>query len=213
MDNNKKWYYEKKVEKLFENLKAKNYEAYYVETKEDAKKKILELIKEGSTIGLGGSATLNEIEIIPELRSDKYKLFDRYKPGLTPDETYDIFRKALLSDYFITSTNAITINGELVNVDGTGNRAGAIMFGPDKVIFVAGYNKIADSMDEAIDRVRNEAAPINSKRLSRKTPCTTTGQCGDCNSPERICNSLLVTYRQNKPGRGIVIIVGEELGY
>lgn len=213
MDTNKEWYYEKLVDKTIENLKAKNYDVYYVKTREDAKKKILELIEQGSSIGLGGSATLNEIGIIPELRCDKYQLFDRYKPGLISDELMDVFRKSLTADYFLTGTNAITIQGELVNMDNTSNRVSAMMFGPKKVIIVAGYNKITMSVDEAINRVRKYAAPINAKRLNRKTPCAVTGQCTDCSSPERICTNLVVTYKQNVPGRGIVILVAEELGF
>jgi len=213
MDPNVKWYNEKMIEKVADNLRAKNYEVYCVENRQEAKNKILELIEEGSTIGLGGSASLNEIEIIPELRCEKYKLLDRYKPGLTPEETQDIFRKSFFADFYLTGTNAITMQGELVNMDYTANRVGALMFGPKKVIIVAGYNKIVADIDQAINRVRKYAAPINAKRLNRKTPCAVTGQCADCSSPDRICSNLVVTYKQNKPGRGIVILVGEELGF
>lgn len=213
MEPNKKWYIDSMVGRTEKNLRARNYDVYYVDTKEDARKKILEIIEEKSTIGLGGSVTLNEIGIIPELRSGKYELLDRYKEGLTHDEVHDIHRKSFFADYYLTGTNAITEQGELVNMDNTGNRVGALMFGPKRVIIVAGYNKIVRNLEEAVDRVRNYASPVNARRLNRKTPCAQTGKCADCSSPDRICGNLVITYKQYKPNRGIVILIGEELGY
>ncbi|TDT61191.1 lactate utilization protein [Fonticella tunisiensis] len=213
MDKNTVWYIEKKLERTKAALVKKNYDVYIVESKEEALSKVIDLIEKGSTVSFGGSMTVIDSGMVEALRKCDLNLLDRYKEGLTPDEIQKVFRDSFFADYYITSSNAITENGELVNLDGTGNRAAAMIFGPKKVIIVAGYNKIVRDLNEAYNRVRNCAAPKNCKRLSRKTPCTETGVCMDCSSGDRICNYYVVTYRQNVKGRGIVILVKEELGY
>jgi L-lactate utilization protein LutB len=213
MDKNTKWYIDEKIRRTTESLKKNNYAVYVVDTKEDAAGKIEDIIEKGSTVSFGGSMSIIECGILDILRNGEYNLLDRYKKGLTSEDIGKIFRESFFSDYYLTSTNALTENGELVNIDGNGNRAAAMMFGPRKVIVVAGINKIVRDIDEAYKRVRDEAAPINAKRLSKNTPCSVTGKCADCSSPERICSHMVVTYRQNTKDRGIVIIVKENIGY
>ena len=171
-----------------------------------------ELVNEGSKVSLGGSMTLFETKIMEHLRSGRYELLDRYKEGLTADEIKEIYRKSFFCDAYFTSTNAITEEGELYNVDGNGNRVAAMLYGPDKVIVIAGVNKIVKDINEAIYRVENLAAPANAKRLNRKTPCTVTGKCMNCNSPERICREYTV-IRKPVPNRIFVLLLNEEYGY
>lgn len=130
-----------------------------------------------------------------------------------PQEKKEIYAKVVCADYFFMSTNAITLDGELVNVDGAGNRVACLSSGPDNVIILAGMNKVAASVEEGHDRVRNTAAPINALRLNKKTPCAVTGRCSNCQSPDCICSQIVITRRSHIPGRIQVILIGEELGY
>lgn len=157
--------------------------------------------------------TLFETGVIDLLRSEKYNFSDRYAQGLSKDDIKDIYRKSFSADAYFTSSNAITENGELYNVDGTGNRVAAMIYGPDKVIVVVGINKIVKDVDEAIERNKRMAAPANATRLNRKTPCANLGYCTDCNSPDRICNDYVLIRRQGIKGRINVIIVNKEFGY
>jgi len=157
--------------------------------------------------------TLFETGIIDLLKSGKYNYLDRNAEGLTPEDRHAIFRQVFSSDVYISSTNALTENGELYNVDGTGNRVAAITYGPNKVIIIAGINKLVRDTDEAIKRNRQISAPANAVRLSKQTPCTIAGECKNCKSPDRICNSYVITGFQGDKNRMHVIIVGEALGY
>ncbi len=213
MDANMKSIIDIKIRKTADALNKNNFEAYIADTGSDAVKIMLSLIREGDSIGLGGSATLNELGVIDILRSPKYNLLDRNAPGLTPEQTNDILRKSLLSDVFVTSTNAVTENGELYNVDGRANRVAAMLFGPNSVIVIAGYNKIVKDIEAADRRVRQIAAPMNCVRLKRGTPCTLNGSCMDCKSDGRICADRVIMSRQMVKGRVKVILVAEELGY
>lgn len=213
MDKNTEWYVDERLKRTKESLEKNNYSVYIVDTKEDAAKTIENIIEKGSCVSFGGSMSIIECGILNTLRNGEYNLLDRYKEGLTSEDIGKIFRDSFFADYYLTSTNALTENGELVNIDGNGNRVAAMIFGPKKVIIVTGINKIVRDIDEAYKRVRDEASPINAKRLSRKTPCCVTGKCMDCSSPERICNHMVVTYRQNTKNRGIVILVREDIGY
>lgn len=213
MDKNVKWHLEERVKRTRNALENKNYDVYVLNSKEEVPAKVEEIIENGSTVSYGGSMSIIEAGVLNLLRNGKYNLLDRNKEGLTNEEIGKIFRESFFADYYITSSNAITENGELVNLDGNGNRVAAMIFGPKKVIVVAGINKIVKDIDEAYDRVRNTASPINAKRLNKNTPCTHCGECMDCSSKERICNHLTVTYRQNVKGRGIVILVMDEIGY
>lgn len=213
MNQNVNWYLEKKLERVKQSLEKNNYEVFIAENMEDVKKLLKNIIEEKSTVSFGGSMTLIDGGIIEYLRKCNITLLDRYKEGLTSDDIAEIYRKSFFADYYITSSNAITEEGYLVNLDGNGNRVAAMIYGPKKVIVIAGINKIVRDLNEAYTRVRNYASPINAKRLSRKTPCVEKGICLDCNSPERICNHYVVTYRQNVKGRGIVILVKQDLGF
>lgn len=212
MDNNLKWVNEIKINRTLEALRKNNMEGYLINTENELIHKIQELVNEGSKVSLGGSMTLFETKIMEHLRSGRYELLDRYKEGLTADEIKEIYRKSFFCDAYFTSTNTITEEGELYNVDGNGNRVAAMLYGPDKVIVIAGVNKIVKDINEAIYRVENLAAPANAKRLNRKTPCTVTGKCMNCNSPERICREYTV-IRKPVPNRIFVLLLNEEYGY
>ena len=207
-----KWVNEIKINRTLEALRKNNMEGYLINTENELIHKIQELVNEGSKVSLGGSMTLFETKIMEHLRSGRYELLDRYKEGLTADEIKEIYRKSFFCDAYFTSTNAITEEGELYNVDGNGNRVAAMLYGPDKVIVIAGVNKIVKDINEAIYRVENLAAPANAKRLNRKTPCTVTGKCMNCNSPERICREYTV-IRKPVPNRIFVLLLNEEYGY
>jgi L-lactate utilization protein LutB len=213
MDKNLKFVVDERIKRTMENLEKHNISAYRAEDEEEALKKIGELIPEGSTIGIGGSMTLFEIGAIDFIRKGNYKVLDRYKEGLTPAEMKEIFRKGFFADAYLTSSNAVTENGELYNVDGTGNRVASMLYGPDRVIVIVGINKLVKDIEEAVLRVEETAAPANTKRLNKGTPCTVTGYCMDCNSEGRICNEYTIIRRQGIKGRIHVIIVNKELVY
>ena len=212
MDNNLKWVNEIKINRTLEALRKNNMEGYLINTENELIHKIQELVNEGSKVSLGGSMTLFETKIMEHLRSGRYELLDRYKEGLTADEIKEIYRKSFFCDAYFTSTNAITEEGELYNVDGNGNRVAAMLYGPDKVIVIAGVNKIVKDINEAISRVENFVAPANARRLNKNTPCTVTGKCMNCNSPERICREYTV-IRKPVPNRIFVLLLNEEYGY
>ncbi|SKA92683.1 Uncharacterised ACR, YkgG family COG1556 [Caloramator quimbayensis] len=213
MDNNANFVIEKRVQRTIENLEKNNIEGFYVKSEEELIKKITEIVKEGSTVSVGGSMTLFETGVINHLRSGRYNFLDRYKEGLSTDDLKDIFRKSFFADAYFTSSNAITEEGEIYNVDGNGNRVAAMIYGPDKVIIIAGINKIVRDLDEAIIRNREMSAPANAKRLNKNTPCTKTGYCMDCSSPDRICRNYVLIKNQGKKGRMFVIFVDKQLGY
>lgn len=213
MDVNVKWHIENKVRKTMEALEKNNMDAYYVESNEQLIKTIENISAEGEVVSCGGSMTLFETGVMDHLRSGRYKFLDRYEEGLTGDQIKDIYRAAFTCDSYFISSNAVTEDGELYNVDGNGNRVAAMLFGPDKVIVVCGINKIVANVEEAIARNKNIVAPINAKRLDRKTPCTKVGRCMDCKSPERICRKYTLIKSQGFKGRMHVIFVNQNLGY
>ncbi|MCT8975988.1 lactate utilization protein [Clostridium sp. CX1] len=213
MDKNTEWVMEQKVKRTIENLEKNNMDAYFVQDEKALVEKISEFVTDGDTVSVGGSMTLFETGVIEFLRKGKFNFLDRYKEGLTAADTKDIFRKSFLADAYFVSSNAVTEKGELYNVDGNGNRVAAMLYGPDKVIVIVGVNKIVKDVDEAIKRTKGCAAPANTKRLNRNTPCTKVGYCVECSSDERICNDYVLMRRQTQKGRVKVIIVGKELGY
>ncbi len=201
---------EKRINKTIGNLQNNKMDAYYAKTCKDAIKLINELCAEGESVALGGCVTLFESGVIDHLRSGKYQFYDRYAPEADVNQ---IYRQSFSCDTFFTSSNAITEQGELYNVDGNGNRVAAMIFGPKSVIVVAGYNKIVPDLEAARQRVRNTAAPANATRLDKKTPCKILGSCQNCQSDERICAHYVVQAQQMTKGRIKVILVGEQLGY
>jgi L-lactate utilization protein LutB len=213
MDNNIEWVLEQKIKRTMDALEKNNMESYFVKDEKALIEKINEFVKDGETVSVGGSMTLFETGVIDFLRCGRFNFLDRYKENLTPQDTKNIYRKSFMADTYFVSSNAVTEQGELYNVDGTGNRTAAMIYGPDKVIVIVGVNKIVSNLDEAIHRNRNCSAPANAKRLNRNTPCTKLGYCMDCNSNERICNDYVLIRRQGQKGRIKVIVVGKNLGY
>lgn len=205
-------YYSIKGNKVVIAMEKRNMEAYYCNTKENALKKAMEIIATGSIVSWGGSQTISQIGLIDELKRGNYNLLDR-DLAKTPEQANDIYRKAFYADYYLTSSNAITIDGKLINMDGNGNRVAAIMYGPKNVIVILGMNKIESDESQAIKRVRSIAAPINAIRLNKNTPCVSTGNCHDCKEDDCICCNLVITRMSKIKNRIKVIIVGEELGY
>ena len=208
----KKKFYETAAETLIKNLNKRGMEGYYVDNGKEAVEKALSLTTPGSSVSWGGSMTITDIGLIDALKAGDYTVLDRTVPK-TDEEKREFFGKVNMCDYYFMSTNAITMDGELLNIDGTGNRVASLIFGPANVVIVAGMNKVVDNVDAALDRARNTAAPMNTIRLDRSTPCTKTGRCMDCMSPECICNQFVVTRGCRPVGRIKVILVGEELGY
>jgi L-lactate utilization protein LutB len=194
---------------VIKGLESRNMSGYYAASKEDALKKALELIPEGSSVTMGGAMSAHEIGLVSALKEGKYNFIDR--------EEYEDKREAMLKAYdvdvFLSSTNAITEDGVLVNIDGTANRVSAIAYGPKKVVFIVGMNKVCDDVDGAMKRARNVAAPINAQRFAKNTPCAKTGSCMDCKSPESICCQFLITRYSRFADRIHVILVNDNLGF
>ena len=197
---------------IIENMKKKNLEGYYCETAKEAVEQALSFMPEGSSVTWGGSMSIIESGLMDAVRQGNYEIIDR-DTAKTPEEAREMYAKQVMADFFLMSTNALTIGGELVNIDGRSNRISCLCWGPQNVIILAGMNKVAADVESAIARVRNFAAPPNAVRLNRNTPCAKTGKCGDCYSPDCICSQILVTRRSSTPNRIKVILVGEELGY
>ncbi len=199
-------------EKLCEKLQSRGFAAYYCANGEEALQKALELIPAGSVVSWGGCHSAEEIGLLEAVRQGQYQVLDR-NTAKTPEERVAIMKQALTCDVFLTGTNAITEDGELVNVDGNGNRVAAMTYGPDSVIVIAGMNKLTKTVMDAANRARTVAAPINAQRFDLQTPCKVDGMCHDCNVPDSICTYVVRTRRCKPAGRIKVILVGEELGY
>lgn len=188
------------------NFQKRSIDAFYCPDSAAALAKVKELLKEGSTVTCGGSETLAQTGIMELISQGSYHFLDRKAPGVT-------YGQIVEADYFLTSTNAFTLGGELINIDGSGNRVACLVHGPKEVIVVAGMNKMAASVEDGLRRVRLMASPPNALRLGLSTPCTKTGVCGDCLSPDCICCQTVITRKSRIPGRIKVILVGETLGY
>lgn len=213
MGKNITWINEKRIEKTIKALEKNNMNGYLAKDTDDIINIIKELVDEKSLVACGGSMTLFKTGIIDLLRSGRYNFLDRYEENLSPQEMKEIFRKSFCADAYFTSTNAITEEGELYNVDGMGNRVAAMLYGPDKVIVVCGVNKIVKNIDEAINRNKVVSAPANAKRLNTKTPCKEVGYCMDCSSSERICCEYTIIKKQRIPNRIHIIFINESFGY
>ena len=204
--------YENQAKTIIKNLEKRNMNGYYCETGEKALELVKSILPKGASITNGGSETLVETGIMDLLRNGDYEYIDR-KSAKTPEESRSLYGKIVTSDYFLMSTNAITREGELVNVDGIGNRIACLINGPAHVLVIAGMNKVVPSLEDGIRRVRNIAAPPNSIRVGSKTPCSVTGFCADCQSDDCICCQTVVTRRSMKKERITVILVGEDYGF
>lgn len=197
---------------IIKNMKKKNMEGYYCATSKEAVEKALSLMPEGASLTWGGSVTLAECGLMDAIHEKSYVLIDR-AAAKTSEEAREIYGKQVMADFFLMSSNAITLDGELVNIDGNSNRVACLCCGPKNVIVIAGMNKVVSTVEEGVDRVHNFAAPPNTVRLNRNTPCAQTGRCADCYSPDCICSQIVITRRSSIPNRIKVILVGEELGY
>ncbi|MBQ4381204.1 MAG: lactate utilization protein [Oscillospiraceae bacterium] len=195
--------------KVMKGLESRNMSAYWARTREEAREIALSLIPGGASVTMGGCTSAREIGLVDALRGEDYNFIDR--------DTYEDKRAAMLAAYdadvFLTSCNAMTQDGVMVNIDGNANRVSAIAQGPRKVIFIVGMNKIADDIDGAMKRARNVAAPINAQRFGLSTPCAKTGACMNCKSPDTICCQFLITRFSRHPGRIHVILVNDSLGF
>ena len=199
---------------IIKGLEKRNMEGVFCETKEDALAKALSYIEEGSSVTWGGSMSISEIGLMDAVKNGNYEIIDR-SVAKNYDEQREIFSKAVLADYYLMSSNAITLDGELINIDGTGNRVACLTYGPKNVIMIVGMYKVVNDVEDGIKRVRNFASPPNTLRLGLKTPCSMTGRCGDCYGDTCICSQIVVTRRQSAAMRGRIkiILVGESLGY
>ncbi len=205
---NKQISYAHLAETILKNIKKRGFTGVYAPTVEDAQAQLRELLKPGMTVANGGSETLGEIEFRRLVDEAGCEYIDRQAQNRR-----EAYAKAVLSDLFFMSSNAITVEGELVNIDASGNRIACLAHGPEKVVLVIGMNKVCRDVPSAINRIKVQAAPPNCVRLGRKTPCAVTGTCGDCHSEGCICCNTIVTRHSPIPGRIHLILVGEELGY
>lgn len=212
MEQWEKWFQEKQVERTIKALKKNNFEALFVPDSKAAFEEVMKRIPDGATVAVGGSITLSQIGLLDALEKRKIHFIWPMRQGKTPEEVHALIQKSFSADIFLSGTNAVTEDGKLFNVDATGNRVGAMFIGPKKVIVVSGVNKIVSDVDAAEKRVRWWVAPQNAKRLGRKTPCVETGVCGDCSSPDRICNIYVTLGKKPSRTEVVIILVGENLG-
>ena len=214
MDQHQQVWSEKVAAHIIKHLEKRHLEGSYAATSAQAVDEILAMIPSGATVYRSGSMTTTVMGLWEKLAEvPGVTVLNPYLPGLPPEEGMDMRRRGLTADVMITSSNAITLDGKLVNLDGMGNRVSAMAFGPKKVILVVGMNKVVPDLEAAMARVKHYAAPVNAIRLGTQTPCVETGLCADCRSPQRICNIWSVIEGQMVKGRIHVKLVGEELGY
>jgi hypothetical protein len=213
MDPNRAWWIDQRAKRTVEKLESHGFKALFAGTKEDAVREILTQIPPERSIGVGGSVTIRSLGVLERLEKQGNRILDHWKPGLSGEEVLDVRKSQLLCDIFLSSVNAVTVNGELINIDGIGNRVNAASFGPGKVILVAGYQKIVEDIQGGLHRIKNVAAPLNARRLSVDVPCARVGRCVDCNSPNRVCRVIVIHERKPLLTEVLVILVGEELGF
>lgn len=207
----KRLYYEKRGKILVKNLQSRHFEAYYCADKEEALKKALELIPEGASVGWGGAMSCEQIGLMEALKAGNYREMDR-SLAKTAAEREQMMHDMLCADVFLTGANGLSLDGQMVNIDGLGNRVAAIVYGPKSIVVVAGMNKVEDTLEAAVTRARTVAAPSNNQRFDNDNPCSVTGACGNCKNVSCICNHILVTRHCRPAGRIKFILVGEDLG-
>jgi hypothetical protein len=207
----KRWHLEKLMQETVNAINRNNMEGIYVRDRKEALNEILKRIPPNATVSHGGSYTLQELGITDILKKGDYRYLRREIPA-NEEEEHSIRIKSFSSDYYLTSANAITTAGELIALDGLGNRVACLLFGPQKVLVVAGKNKIVATIEDGIKRIKEYVAPIHAKRRGWDLPCTKTGTCVDCRDPRRICNKLAILQHERNRGRTTVILVGEDLG-
>lgn len=212
-DTIKRWYMGERAQRAVKALERNGFHAVYCEDREAAREEILKLVPPGASVGAGGSMTVRELGVLDELARRGHTLYDHWRPGLTQEEILDIRRAQLNCDVFLTSTNALTLGGELVSTDGIGNRVAAMTFGPRKVIVACGGNKIVKDIDAALKRTRETAAPHALKESGLPLPCVQTGVCNDCDSPLRMCRATVILERRPMNTDTTVLVIGEEMGF
>jgi hypothetical protein len=207
--------YQRKAEFVIENLKKRNINAFYHRTAAESIVEICKLIPQKATVALGGSVSVMQSGLLVALRSMSIELLDRYRLGISSEEVEQIMLRGTTADVLVSSCNAITADGKLVNEDGRGNRVAGLIFGPKKVILMVGVNKIVPSLEAGLSRIKDVAAPLNCIRLGYDTPCTHTGFCDDenCHPPARACSQITIIESNRVKDRLNVFLVGEELGY
>jgi len=208
------WRFEQKCQKAVESLGKNGFTAIYCPTPDDAIAAVLAEAADASTVGFGGSMSVASLKVQSLLEEQGKEILNHGNPAFTREQKMEIMRRQLTCDLFLTGSNALTLNGELVNIDATGNRVAAMFFGPRKVVVVVGRNKLVDGTPfDAIIRVKNQATPPNAKRLSFNTPCARTGFCSDCNSPDRLCRVTTIIDRKPRATEMVVLVVNAELGF
>ncbi len=212
MNQPKEAYYRKRGEILVKNLQKRHFDAYYCQTREQALQQALALIPQGATVGWGGAMSAGQIGLMDAVNAGNYHALDR-DTCETPQQREEMARQCMISDVFLTGANAISLDGQMVNIDGLGNRVSAIIYGPKSVLVIAGMNKVCDTLEQAVARARTVAAPMNQQRfLLPDNPCTATGSCADCKAESCICNHIVITRHCRPKGRIRFILVGEDLG-
>jgi len=207
------WLWEKLGERCVKNLKKHGFDAHFVSTPDEAKGLTLSMVSDYDTFGFGGSDTTRSLGIIEKLKADGKTVYDHWQTGLTKEEDLEIRLQQGRCDCFLSSANAISALGEIINVDGIGNRTDAMTFGPKKVLIVAGMNKVTPDLESALTRVRDVAGPMRAKSLGKETPCAETGICSDCNSPQRICRVTVILHRKPVMTDISVILINTSMGF
>lgn len=210
--SSKKQYYETLADTLIDKFNKRGIEGYYCDNANEALITAKRFLTPGCSISWGGSETLNELGLLTDLKASDYVLYDR-TTAKTEEERTAIYSKTVTADYYFMSSNAITLDGQLVNIDGLGNRVACLITGPKNVIVIAGMNKIVTDVNTGIERIRNMASPPNAIRLGNQTPCAEIGKCANCFVDDCICCQIVITRKSRIPGRIKVILVGEELGF
>lgn len=207
------WLWERLAEKCVKNLNRHGFDAHFVANTDAAQTLILDMVENHQTFGFGGSDTTRQLGIVDALKSKGKTVYDHWQAGLSKAEDLDIRLRQGQCDCFFCSANAISLTGEIINVDGIGNRTNAMTFGPKKVVIVAGMNKVAHDLHAALRRVREVAGPMRAKSLGMETPCAETGICSDCNSPQRICRATVILHRKPMLTDISVILINQSLGF
>ena len=215
MDPVMKWFMEDRGRRAVEALKKREFNAIYMENRTQAKEVVLKEISPGATVGVGGSVTVRSLGIVAELKARGDKVIDHWESAsLFSEENFQLRRAQQTCDVFLTSSNAITLEGQLVNTDGGGNRVNAMGFGPKKAIMIAGANKIVPDLDSALRRIKEIVVPLNCKRINSSPPCIQAGKCVDCRVPQRVCRiTTIIEWKPPFFSDYLVVIVGENLGY
>lgn len=201
------------IENTIKSLERNNMRGYHVSDAKELHKLLEDLIPDGSAVGCGDSVTLEQLGVFDYLRDKNVVFYDKHKEGLNSTDKRELYLKNFRADVFVSGINAVTETGEIINIDGNGSRVAPMIYGPPKVILIAGTNKIAKNAEEGKQRARQIAAPLDVKRLNRNTPCAVSGSCSDCKSPDRICNAFVMIARQLVPERIHVILIDGDFGY